>query len=800
MSTILRQIAAVLFLAVLTVAALGGMQNAPAQSLGQLLTPPGETGEAASAEQAQAPALGPTEARLLINLLRDDAAREALIAGLEQISEERAAEAVPQADENASANGLPAEAASGAPPAEDESTTTFGRQLATQTQAIARGFAVNVERVWSGLIQSPARFTGLQRIKTDFLLDILAELAFSIAVTVGLFLILRQLGRRFYRWLGERATTRSAGVKVALYLISLIADAAAVLIAWAAGYALTMAFFGEFGDITIRQTLYLNAFLAVETVKLGIRAVLSPSLGQLRPVNVGDEGAKRSYRVLNIVTSIIGYGQLLVVPIVARQVGYFGGRSVSTLLLLIAFVILGWAVVRNRNAVAEWLLAGLERRRRGNQFWRRIARLWWVPVMLYLAAVLVIVLVEPGNVLMPVLWGSVRILIASVIGWAVAGVLGFVIKRGVRLPASVNWRLPMLERRLNAIIPRALFILRLIILAVVIIYAMHIARLIDARAWLESAGGLWLTGTALSVTLILLVAFVIWVALASWVDYRLNPNYGPVATARQSTLLTLLRNAATVTLIVITLMLVLSEIGVDIAPLIASAGIVGLAIGFGAQKLVQDIITGLFIQLENAINVGDVVTAGTVTGVAERLTIRSVSLRDFSGVYHIVPFSSVDTVSNFMREFAYSVTDMQVAHRVDIGQAKQAMFDAFEELRADPDIGPTILDDLEWYGVNNFVESGVVLRARIKTLPGNQWAAGRAYNGIIKRIFDERGIEILVPHRMLYIGQGEQGEARVAVDADQLAGHPADAGPRSEGESDSEAMPEAGDNSTEKPS
>lgn len=762
-STILRQIAAVICLSVVTVMALGAMQGAVAQSpIAQFLAP---ADEPPAEPAADAPALGATEARLLVDLLRDEAAREALITGLEQLSDERAAEGALPADPDAlNAEAGPAHAA-----AEDESTTTFGRQLAKQTQAIAKGFALNVERVWMGLIQSPGRFTGLQRITTQFLLDILAELAFSIAVTVGVFLALRQLVRQLYQWLGRRSAARSTAAKVALYLISLLIDAAVVLTAWAAGYALTMAFFGEFGDITIRQTLYLNAFLAVETVKLGMRAILSPSLGQLRPVDVGDEGARRSYRVLNIVTSIIGYGQLLIVPIVARQVGYFAGRSVSTLLLLIASIILALAVLRNRHAVADWMLAGLERRQRGNEFWRRLVRLWWVPVLLYLLAVLVIVLVEPGNVLMPVLAGSARILVASAIGWTVAGLIGFAIARGVRLPIAVNRRLPMLERRLNTFIPRALLMLRLLILLVVAIYAMHVARLIDAHAWLESAGGLWLTGTALSVMLILLVAFIIWVALASWVDYRLNLNYGPIPTARESTLLTLLRSAATVTLIIITLMLVLSEIGVDIAPLIASAGIVGLAIGFGAQKLVQDIITGLFIQLENAINVGDVVTAGDVTGVAERLTIRSVALRDFSGVYHIVPFSSVDTVSNFMRDFAYSVIDMEVAHRVDVKQAQQAMFDAFEELRSDPDVGPTILDDLEWYGLNNFVESGMVLRARIKTLPGSQWATGRAYNGIVKRIFDERGIELIVPHRMLYAGQGRQGEMRLHVDNDTQA-------------------------------
>lgn len=294
--------------------------------------------------------------------------------------------------------------------------------------------------------------------------------------------------------------------------------------------------------------------------------------------------------------------------------------------------------------------------------------------------------------------------------------------------------------------------------------------------------------------LILLVTFSIWLVLASWVDYRLNPNFGTVPTARESTLLTLLRNAVSIALVAITLMFVLSEIGVDIAPLIASAGIVGLAIGFGAQKMVQDIITGVFIQLENAINVGDVVEAGGVSGVVERLTIRSVSLRDLNGVYHIIPFSSVDTVSNFMREFAFAMLDMRIAYRVDVEAAKQALFDAFEELRDDPEHAPSILDDLEWSGVTEFTESAIILRVRIKTLPGKQWGTGRAYNAIVKRVFQERGIEIPFPHRRLYLGQGEQGEARVAVRSASENGTDTDEtdAPTTQGEATDGAAPEAG--------
>ena len=775
----------------LALAVIAAPQVAPAQGLlQQLVSPPEAEQEPAAEADAAAPAaaagtLSLEQTRLIADLLRDEAAREALIAELERLAASRAG-APPDAASAPGAEATPDPGAAIEEAAAAEAENSFGRQIARETQEFAQQMAVSALSFWDRLADAPSVVSGLAALDTEFLLDALIELALVIATTVVLFVVLRWLAKCLYRWMGRKARPLGFVGTALIYVASVVVDALVVLLAWAGGYALTLTVFGEFGQIAIRQSLYLNAFLAVELVKVGMRALLSPAVGELRPVRITDYASRRTYRVLNITTSIIGYGQLLVVPIVAQNVGYYQGRSVSVLLLLIALIVLAAAVLRNRHPVADWLVddrngagetgedeapapapetARAARRKPGprSRFWRTLARLWHVPVLLYLAAVFVIVLIQPGNVLLSVLWASARILIAAVIGWAVAGLIGRAIASGIRMPASVNRRLPLLERRLNAFVPRALFILRIVILLAVIGYTLSVMGLFDGRAFLDGAIGVWLTGTALSVALILLFTFAIWIAVASWVDYRLNPDFGKVPTARESTLLTLLRNAVTIALVAITLMFVLSELGVDIAPLIASAGIVGLAIGFGAQKMVQDIITGVFIQLENAINVGDVITAAGTSGVVERLTIRSVSLRDFSGIYHIIPFSSVDTVSNFMREFAFVVVDMGVAYRVDTEVAKQAMFDAFEELRDDPEHGPTILDDLQWFGIDQFADSAVILRARIKTLPGKQWGVGRAYNGILKRVFDERGIEIPFPHTTLYLGEGTQGEAPVAV-------------------------------------
>ena len=213
-------------------------------------------------------------------------------------------------------------------------------------------------------------------------------------------------------------------------------------------------------------------------------------------------------------------------------------------------------------------------------------------------------------------------------------------------------------------------------------------------------------------------------------------------------MLALFRNALSIALVVFGGMTALSELGLDIAPLLAGAGVIGLAIGFGAQKLVQDIITGIFIQLENAINEDDVITVAGITGTVEKLSIRSVGIRDVSGVFHLIPFSAVDTVSNASRVFSYHVEIVGVAYETDLDLAQKALETAFDRLK-ETEHGRSIIAPMEFHGVVGLADSAVNLRVRIKTRPGEQWARGRAYTALVTRALDEAGIEIPFPHREL---------------------------------------------------
>ena len=668
---------------------------------------------------------------------------------------------------------------------------SFGRRVALETQESAQNITDWATGFWRQLSRAPAVFDGLSGGEAGVLFAALSDLALVIAGTVAVFLLLRWLGKSLYARMS--ASARDGGVARAamLFITSAVMDALIVVLAWAAGYALATLALGEFGQIGIRQTLYLNAFLLVEMAKVGVRLVLSPSATSLRLLPMGDRAAAYLSSRLGIIVGVVGYGQLLAVPIINSNVSYAAGRAVSA---LIAFAVLGfaiWLVLRNRKAVTGWILgasdpqvatphaiqegysmpsesAVLPATQSGVQGpLVYLARHWHWLALAYLLAMFVIVLLRPGNAVFQTFLASGQVLVVGLVGVAVSGFLSRMMVRGVLLPPSVSQRVPLLQGRLNAFVPKVLLLLRAVIFFLVVLLAFNAIGLIDLRGWMVSQFGLRLTGMILSVSLVLLVSFGIWLALTSWVDYRLNPEFGSVPTARERTLLTLLRNAATIALIVITLMFVLAQIGLDIAPLLASAGVLGLAIGFGAQKMVQDIITGIFIQFENAMNVGDIVTVGGTTGTVERLTIRSVSLRDIQGVYHIIPFSSVDMVSNYVKDYGYFVCDMGVAYRENVDDVKEAMMDAFEELKGAPEHADGILEDLEWFGLNSFGDSAVMLRARIKCVPGRQWGIGRAYNGVLKRVFDARNIEIPFPHQTIYFGESKEGKTQsVRVDMD----------------------------------
>ena len=699
----------------------------------------------------------------LLDVLKDDAARAALIADLEKtVTPQSATEDAPALEQT--------------PQETEAESMSIGRKIALQTQQVGEETIATLQSFWSSLQGGGGVFSGLSGAEISVLLQAIPGLLTVIAITIVLFVLLRRFARDLYARMGRRAENVGIIPSIGLFIGSNVLDAFIVLLAWAAGYLITILAVGDFGQIGIRQSLYLNAFLLVEMTKVIIRSFLSPVTSGLRIVPVSDSAARAMTRYLSIVVSVLGYGQLLIVPIVNQSANMAAGAGVSALLSVFVLLYFVYIVLRRRKDVTRWLKketdpavaedavgvdpVAIEKARRSFvvRTMHGLAQIWHWFALIYIAVMFIVVMTQPADVTLNAFVASGKVLAALIIAALISGWLARTVQNGIPLPDDINAKLPLLERRINTFVPRAFSLLRLALLVGVLVFTLDVIGMIDVRSWLESQVGLAFTAAIISVGLILTVAFGLWLALTSFVDYKLNPEFGGIPSSRETTLLTLLRNAVTIALVILTLMFVLSEIGLDIGPLLASAGVLGLAIGFGAQKMVQDIITGVFIQFENVINVGDVITVGGTTGTVEKLSVRSVSLRDVQGVFHMIPFSTVDMVSNYMRGFAYTVTDMGIAYRENIEEAKQAMFDAFDRMVAnEPDIAASIIGELEWFGVQSLGDSAVVLRTRIKTEPGKQWGIGRMFNGYLKVVFDERGIEIPFPQQTIWLGENKDG-------------------------------------------
>jgi len=236
-----------------------------------------------------------------------------------------------------------------------------------------------------------------------------------------------------------------------------------------------------------------------------------------------------------------------------------------------------------------------------------------------------------------------------------------------------------------------------------------------------------------------------------------SPEPGEVR--RIQTLAGIVRQVLRIVIVAVGALMFLFTLGVPVAPILTAAGIGGLAIGFGAQSLVKDVITGFFILLENQVRVGDIVQVTGIGGLVESVGIRTLRLRDLSGNVHIIPHGAVDKVTNLTKEFSMYLFEVGVAYREDPDEVIRVVQGIAEEMRGEPSWKGDILDPLETIGVDRFADSAVVIRFRFKTKPLRQWAVGREMNRRIWKKFNAVGIEIPFPHRTLYFGEPKSGTA-----------------------------------------
>ena len=275
---------------------------------------------------------------------------------------------------------------------------------------------------------------------------------------------------------------------------------------------------------------------------------------------------------------------------------------------------------------------------------------------------------------------------------------------------------------------------------------------------LETVTG-WLLQSGLRVGLIVLIAYAL-LRLVSVVVRRFEMELGreqgtrgAERAKRAKTLGGMILNVVDTAVIGVALLMVLQELNVNIMPVLTGAGIVGLAVGFGAQTLVRDFISGFFMILEDQVRVGDVANIGGTGGLVEEIGLRTIVLRDLSGTVHIIPNGSVDKVSNLTKDFSYYVIDMGVAYQEDTDRVVEVMRAVADEMLVEPAYEPYMQGRLEVLGVDDFGDSQVTVKVRLKTVPLKQWEIGREYRRRVKKAFDAQGIEIPFPHLSVYFGE-----------------------------------------------
>ena len=593
---------------------------------------------------------------------------------------------------------------------------------------------------------------------------LVAVIAAGIAGGLIAFYALTGLRRRV-----ERREAPSPWLRPVLLLYHAVLRAAPNLIAAGVAYGVLTVISPAEAARVIALAI-INAHLIVSIVKGAGTLVLAPYAPQLRLAPITDENAAYCSVWWRRLVNIGAYGYVFCQTALLLGLPQSGFEALIRLLGILLVGLLITFILQNRIAFARWLhetgqTSGTRAHLRIFAFLGKLADFWHIPAILYVVAGGLLAAAEGLEGFLFLIKGSAAtVVIAWATGFGFAAVRrGF--ERGFRIRAELHERYPGLQARVNRYLPVARRAAQAVILLLGICLILE-AWSADILTWLASETGTTVIATLASILAIALIATIVLEVATTLVDRYLTQvdETGELVerSQRARTLLPLARNALRVVVGIIAALMILSEIGIDIAPVLAGVGVAGLAIGFGAQTLVKDIITGLFILLEDSVAVGDVVTAGGHTGTVEAITVRTIRLRDLSGQVHTVPYSSVDTISNMTKEFSYYLIDMGVAYREDYDEVVDVMREVGAELQQDPEYGPNMLEPLEIMGLNSFGDSAVIVRARLKTKPLTQWATGREYNRRLKAAFDARGIEIPFPHTQIYFGEDKQGRAPAA--------------------------------------
>ncbi|EML9724599.1 TPA: mechanosensitive channel protein [Klebsiella aerogenes] len=617
-----------------------------------------------------------------------------------------------------------------------ESVTEISRQYSER-------LSLRFSQLWRNITGSPHKpfhADAFRNAAGDFLLLAGLVFAFWWLVRLAALPLYRKMGhwgrhknRERNNWLQLPATIAGA------FIIDLLLLALTLFI----GQLLSDRLNGGNRTIAFQQSLFLNAFALIEFFKAILRLIFCPRIADLRPFSISDEHAIYWNLRLSALSSLIGYGLIVAVPIISNQVNVQIGALANVIIMLCITVWALYLIFHNKRAITQGLIHLADRSLPFfSLFIRAFALVWHWLACAYFIVLFFFSLFDPGNSLKFMMGATLRSL--AIVGAAalVSGILSRWIAKTITLSPETQRHYPELQKRLNGWISASLKAARILTVCVAVMLLLSAWGLFDFQQWLHNDAGQKTVDVLIRIALILFFSAVGWTLLASLIENRLSSDiHGrPLPSARARTLLTLFRNALAVVITTITIMILLSEVGVNIAPLLAGAGALGLAISFGAQTLVKDIITGIFIQFENGMNTGDLVTIGPLTGTVERMSIRSVGVRQDTGAYHIIPWSSITTFANFVRGIGSVVANYDVDRQEDLDKANQALKAAVDDLMAQEEIRGLIIGEPSFAGLVGLSNTAFTLRVSFTTLPLKQWAVRFALDTQVKQHFDRAGV------------------------------------------------------------
>ncbi len=731
-----------------------------AQQLGPS-TGPGPPGTATGPVAAKPSGLTAAEAQRALELLQDPQKRTQLIEMLLAI-----AKAVPAPEsEKPPASSPPAPAAA---PAVTLAPDSLGAQLLSQVsmwpERLAGGTAVTVRAItdfpllwgWaSRLVTDPAERLAVLNALWQLALVMACALLLEWLARIGLARPIAALAAHapnteHGNGAPGTAARRAGGAwhllrRLPFALARLALDLIPIGVFWGAG-----SFFAGIPPIPLTRmaiVIVVNAYAAGRIIMAVGFMLVSPAIGRLRLLEIGDDGAGYLILWLRRITTVAVVGGAL-----ASLALLFGlnPRAYDTLIRIVALIVavlLGILVLRNRRAVALRLRARPQAQgeaQGGVATWRN----WLAGAWHYLALTLIVAGwtlwaagIDDGLGGLRLLAGTAAILVAARLAAII--VLGM-LDRASRLSPELTRRLPGAASRAARYHAPTRFILTV---AMVVTTGVALLQFWGANAfmWFDPGriGGR-LVSALLTIAVAAVAAIIVWEGANAALDRRLSrlSKAGSAAhSARLRTLLPMLRAALLSTILAVVGLTALSQIGVNIGPLLAGAGVIGIAVGFGAQKLVQDVITGMFVLFENAIQIGDWVTVAGLSGNVERLSVRNIWLRGNDGAVHIVPFSAVTSITNTNRGLGNAAVSVSVAYNEDSDRVAAVLSGIAAEMRGDPAFAPLMLGDLTLW-VDAVKASGVTLAGLIACTDAGRLPVQREFNRRLQKNFQELGIEL----------------------------------------------------------